>query len=541
MSSRSHAGTILTLAALTFAGATTGAASLFAAQPEPDFFTREPQALPEMTGTPADPGTRDRSMAALQAALAARQVDQGFRSEVVLSLSGAERKRIDEPTSKDGKYLVGVNKAIGVTVDFSPAAGLGDRTRSLAAGAARGDGQGGFVWTAGVRAPGATAMRVRVTGLDLPEGAELFVYNLAGQAFGPYTGRGPLGTGDLFSNTVFGERLVLQLRQSAGAAAVPAFRIQEAGVLGKRFLAPRYNPSGAFDGNDVQAIAKASNLCSYNADCIVNAACSTSSSVVNGAKEAVASILFASGASQYICTGGLIADSDTATIIPYFLTANHCISSSGEASSLETYFDYTTTCSSPNCTQPYNNTGNTVGSTIKATSSNTDFTLLQLSAVPDSPNGNETYLGWSSTAIANTNNVQLYRISHPSGAPQAYSEQRVDTSKGTCRTLPRGNFIYSTDNLGGTEGGSSGSPVVNGSGQIVGQLYGACGFNVNDSCDSASNATVDGAFAVTYSSVSAFLNPGSGGGCSAAGASCSSNSQCCSNKCTGKAGAKTCR
>ena len=83
--------------------------------------------------------------------------------------------------------------------------------------------------------------------------------------------------------------------------------------------------------------------------------------------------------------------------------------------------------------------------------------------------------------------------------------------------------------------------MVNGSGHIVGQLYGACGFNVNDSCDAASNATVDGAFAAYFSSVAGFLSPGGGGGCSQQGASCTSNSQCCSNHCKGKPGAKTCK
>lgn len=539
MSSRSPAVTVLTLVALAAAGGMAGAGSLAAAPAEPDFFTQGPEALPETIGIPADPADRGRAMAALQTALAARQVDQGLRQEVVVTLSGAERKRIDEPSSRDGKYLVGANKSIGVTVDFSPAAVLGSRTRPLAAGAARGDGQGGFVWTAGVRAPGATALRVRVTGLDLPEGAELYVYNLAGQAFGPYTGRGPLGTGDLFTNTVFGERLLLQLRQPAGAGRVPALRIEEAGVLGKRFVAPRYNPFGAVDANDPETLTKV--FCTYNASCVVNAAC-TSSSAVTDAKQAVASILFTSGGSQFICTGGLIADTDTASVIPYFLTANHCVSSSGEASSLETFFDYTTTCSNPDCTRPYGIvSGDTVGSTIKATGSSSDYTLLQLASTPTTEDGITAYLGWLSTAVANTNGLQLYRISHPSGAPQAYSEQKVDTNKTTCRTLPRGDFIYSKDNLGGTEGGSSGSPVVEGTGKIVGQLYGVCGFNIDDSCDAESNATVDGAFAATYPNVKAFLDPGTGGGCSASGASCTANSECCSNKCTGKPGAKKCK
>ena len=513
-----------------------GAAPGFAALP--DFFTAGPQALPETVGTPRDPGAVAAEMRMLQERLAGRQVEQALRQEIVVRLSGAERKKVDEPSEVNGKYLVGVAKSIGVTVDFSPVRGQG--AANLAVGTARGTAKGGFVWTAAVQSPGATALRVQLTGVDLPAGAELYVYNLAGQAFGPYTGRGPLGDGVLYTNTVYGERLLIQLYQPDGAERLPSpLRIEGIGVMGKRFVAPRYGPDGAFDVNNLEALAKASNLCANNANCVVNAACQ-SSAAVNAAKEAVASILFQSGASFFICTGGLIADTDTTSVIPYFLTAHHCISSSGEASSMETYFDYVTTCSNPNCTQPYNNPGETIGSTIKKTGASSDYTLLQLSSTPVTPDGIATYLGWLTTAVANTNNYALFRISHPKGSPQAYTEGVVDTSKPTCRTLPRGDFIYSRDTLGATEGGSSGSPLVNSAGQIVGQLYGACGTNLNDVCDAANNATVDGAFASTYPNLAPFLNPG-GGGCSPAGASCTSNSQCCSNNCKGKPGAGTCK
>lgn len=500
-------------------------------------FTWDPEAQPELVGTPVDPAAREAEMTALQETLATRQVDQALRREIVVAVPAADRKRIDEPGPADGRYLVGINRPIGVDVTFAGA--IGKAGRPLQVGAARGTGDGGFVWTAALSSPGATALRVHLTGLDLPPGAELFIYNFAGQAFGPYTGRGPIGDGDLFTNTVFGDRAVLQLVLPAGAGRVPPLRIEEVGVLGKRFLLPRYNPHGAFDAGNLDALAGAKAFCSYNATCVVNAACQ-SNAAVNTAKQAVATMLFASGGSQYICTGGLVADMVTTSVIPYFLTAHHCISRSSEASSLETFFDYTTTCSSPNCTQPYNNPGDTVGSTIKATGTSSDYSLLQLSSTPTTSDGVASYLGWSITNISATT-TQLYRVSHPSGAPQAYSEQRVDPTKPTCRTLPRGSFLYSKDNLGATEGGSSGSPVVNGSGQIVGQLYGACGTNLNDVCDANNNATVDGAFAATYPNVAQFLNPGSGGSCSAAGVSCTSDSQCCSNQCKGKPGDKTCR
>ena len=123
---------------------------------------------------------------------------------------------------------------------------------------------------------------------------------------------------------------------------------------------------------------------------------------------------------------------------------------------------------------------------------------------------------------------------------EALRRENVNTSAGTCNTLPRGDFIYSDATLADTEGGSSGSPVVNSSGQVVGQLFGACGATPSTTCDD-DDRTVDGAFAVTYSSVSQWLDPGGGPVCGDPGDSCSANSDCCSNKCRGRRGNKTCR
>jgi hypothetical protein len=148
-----------------------------------------------------------------------------------------------------------------------------------------------------------------------------------------------------------------------------------------------------------------------------------------------------------------------------------------------------------------------LGSTLLAANASSDFCLLQLSG--SIPSG-LSLLGWSTSAVANSNGLDLFRISHPKGAPQAYSRQDVSTTAGTCGTIPRGNFIYSRDSFGATEGGSSGSPVLNSGGNIVGQLFGACGTNTANVCASSSNATVDGAFAATFSSISQFINnPGS--------------------------------
>jgi V8-like Glu-specific endopeptidase len=467
------------------------------------------------------------------ARLVARQVAAAGQNALQVQIPADVAKSINGPAPAMGRLLVGAALPVDVAID------LGGRSNKNATlgnfGAIRGNQDGGFVWTGIVEASGASAVRLHFTGFDLPEGAEMYVYGKDGQAAGPYTGRGPVGNGELYTHSIFGDQISVQLFQNGAPARLPSgLMLESVGYIGPRFLkavipTPETAPS---------SIEKA--FCSYNESCVNGAACSSSNAVAD-ARQAIASILYQSGGGYYICTGGLIADT-VASATPYFLTANHCVSSNNVASSVETFFDYVTNCSGSNCTQPYNNTGDTVGATVLSASSNTDHSLLLLTGAPITADGTVAFMGWNSTPVANSNGTNLYRISHPSGAPQAYSEHDVDTGAGTCRTLPRGNFIYSNDTYGATEGGSSGSPVVDGNGRVVGQLYGACGTDVNNVCNSAANSTVDGALAAYFSSVSQWLNPGTGGpSCSSIGASCSSNSDCCSNKCRGKGGNKTCR
>src|SRR4028119_846556 len=255
------------------------------------------------------------------------------------------------PTAPPAPVRRGGPRAVARAVRCWGARGRGKRTAAVGLGVARGTGDNGFVWTTAVRVPGASALRLHLTGVDLPAGTALFVYNLAGQAFGPYTGRGPLGTGDLHTNTVFGDQLLLQLHSSAKAERAPKLTVAGVGVMGARFAVPRYGVKGVFDLGSTRSITENA-LCSNNASCVVNAACQ-SSTVVNNAKDAIATMLFQSGGCSHICPGGLIADTVSTSVVPLFLTANHCISRAAEASSLETYFDYATPCSSPNGPHPH--------------------------------------------------------------------------------------------------------------------------------------------------------------------------------------------
>lgn len=379
---------------------------------------------------------------------------------------------------------------------------------------------GSMVWTAAFSSPGASGVRLHLDEINLPAEAQLYVYGRHGHAFGPYAAGESLST-----NAVAGDEIVLQLHMPLGGKSLAAgFQVASLTHLGDRYSFGTSSMDKAF--------------CSWNDSCITNAECENIPNAVQVLQDAAAYLLFDVNGSTYLCTGGLLADtSNSAT--PYLLSANHCFSTQSTADTLEAYFQWTVACGE-DCGNQYFPPGTvprTLGATLLATDSKTDFTLVQLSEA--APSGSA-FLGWTTTDVANSEGTQLYRVSHPKGSPQAYSEQQVNTTAGTCRTLPRGDFIYSDATLADTEGGSSGSPVVNGNGQVVGQLYGACGSSPSTTCDN-DDRTVDGAFAVTYSSVAQWLDPGSGPTCADVGASCSSDSDCCSNKCKGRSGAKTCK
>jgi len=488
----------------------------------------------QATGETPDPGftyPQDGSdQAELLASLVADEVPGA--PAIVVEVTPEELYPPQEPG--DGRLRVGTTGVVGADVSFEglPASELSSTPRLLDHGAIRRGLGKGFVWTGIVSSPDATAVRLHFTDFSLPKGAELYLYSDRDEVVGPYTGEGYQGDGEFWSHTLRGSVITLQLRYSgsdAGAALDDAhFQVSDLGHFDDNHFLGVHGSGGYRE------------LCSYNEPCVEDASC-YSNAAVNAAKHAVAHMEWVSGAWLYYCSGGLIADSDTNTQVPYFLTAHHCISKAKDAKSLEAYFQYWTASCGGACYDPVGAVPRTLGADLLATGRTGDFTLMRLRE--DAPEGS-VFLGWNATPVGNGDH--LYRVSHPNGAPQAYSEHVVDYDYVECGGLAAGEFIYSQDVDGATEGGSSGSPVFNASGQIVGQLYGACGYTL-EVCDAEQNRTVDGALATYYCDVAPWLNPddpdcgGGGGGCAAKGESCTDDADCCSNKCKGRSGAMTCK
>jgi len=445
-------------------------------------FAQAAEVMPYAPDAPANVDARVADMAALHSWLSSFEGAESAPFDVQIPVSQLAALDADPPNS--GPLLIGVTGEVGFAFDSSAKApSQGTTTFS----------DGNMVWSGTFRSVGATGVRLHLQNVELPDGAELYVFGRHGHAYGPYDGKHK----DLWTNTVAGEEIVLQLHLplTSRADVGRLFRVTELSHLGDRYQFGYHGGTKAF--------------CSWNASCITNAECASIPSAIQPLQNAVAYLLYQLPGGTYLCTGGLLNDTSSSGT-PYLLTANHCFSTSSAASSLEAYFQWTVGCGS-SCGSQFSPPGSVPvvnGSTLLATSATSDFTFVELNSA--APSGS-VFLGWTTTPVASSSGTQLYRVSHPSGSPQAYSEQQVNTSAGTCGGYPRGNFIYSDATLGDTEGGSSGSPVVNGSNQVVGQLFGACGASPSVNCD-GDDRTVDGAFAVTYNSISSWLTGGGGGG-----------------------------
>ncbi|MGZ5650697.1 MAG: trypsin-like serine peptidase [Usitatibacter sp.] len=199
---------------------------------------------------------------------------------------------------------------------------------------------------------------------------------------------------------------------------------------------------------------------------------------------AVARIIFTKNGSSFVCSGTLLADKDPSTFIPYFLTANHCITSQLVASTMQSYWFYRASA----CDSGVRGNFQTLfgGATLLYGTTSTDTAFMRLNGTP--PAG-VAYAGWLASS-APVPSAPVTGIHHPDGDLQKITFGNVasfwtcvPSSSGdfTCNNAPSASATFFTvawrDGI--TEPGSSGSGVFLDNGHyLIGQLYGgtnACG------------------------------------------------------------------
>lgn len=194
------------------------------------------------------------------------------------------------------------------------------------------------------------------------------------------------------------------------------------------------------------------------------------------AKNSVCLMTFNDTKYSYYCTGALVNNvREDGT--PYFLTANHCISTDTEAGTLVTYFGYeNSTCSSSDASKKKT----LAGATLKAANSYSDFSLLLLKEYP-STDYNPFYSGWSAAGDLPASGAGIH---HPQGTPKCiavdnsqvksypYSTSWTDDAGKVTSTTVANSHWWVIFAEGDTEAGSSGSPFFDQNKRIVGQLHG---------------------------------------------------------------------
>ena len=161
---------------------------------------------------------------------------------------------------------------------------LGDETRPV-------------VWTESVISPGATFVRVHFRDLTLAPGDYLTVENPDGSQVWTYKARGPHGNGDVWAFAVSGDEAVVKIH--GGKDDGFGYVIDSVGH-GTGRIDPTPEVVCGTDGRE-------------------DAACHTAVGAFDTAQKPVARLLFTSGGFQYVCTGWLVAGSNSSTM----LTNNH--------------------------------------------------------------------------------------------------------------------------------------------------------------------------------------------------------------------------
>jgi V8-like Glu-specific endopeptidase len=286
----------------------------------------------------------------------------------------------------------------------------------------------------------AYAIRVMVDLSELKDGEELYVIDRSlPRAFGPFINKDQEKSEEgKWLATVAGEEYILLLKSPL--KTMPAMKV----LFAAHFFV------------DLEPQPK------KRVSCQIDARCALDDAITSENTTAVTRYDFVSGGGVFLCTGTLLNDGNFSE---YILTANHCISTSTEASSVEAFWDYL----APSCggnAPSLASRPRSYGRSFVETNSSLDATLFQTTEVPLGANG-RLYMGWSD--VQASAGIDVHALHHPGGT-------RMSVSFGYISYLNKLTNKYTSQirvnwDEGATEGGSSGSALFKDSNyHVIGSL-----------------------------------------------------------------------
>jgi uncharacterized repeat protein (TIGR02543 family) len=329
------------------------------------------------------------------------------------------------------------------------------------------------IWRLKITVPDAPDLGLVFSEFHLPENAKLFIYeDHTSKHIGAFTSTNNHPSGYLSTQGLASSSLILE------------------------YFQPLYTPEPTFIIEELIYLVNSpyqQTLSMLTSDpCHVNINCPEGQEW-QLQKRGVARILIREGASWYLCTGSLINNTlNDGT--PYLLTSDHC----GENSTADDLlvWQFMFNYEYPGCVNQIANpsTLHTLsGSTLVAKgplSGGTDFKLLRLIS---SPPGfwNVYYNGWSRRTGFPSSGVGIH---HPAGDVKKISTYNTHLNNATYtggmfNAFWRVIWAATESGHGITQGGSSGSPLFENNGLIIGTLTGG-----SASCSSPTSADIYGKF-----------------------------------------------
>jgi uncharacterized protein (TIGR03437 family) len=339
------------------------------------------------------------------------------------------------------------------------------------------------ILTTALRSPG--AHRVRLHFRDFHAGlGEVWILGKGAQtAVGPYTGSGIFGDGEFWAAGVDGDTATIAYVAPPGTT--PATLPFHVDALSHQWI------TSSLSGSDSPA------------SCNLDVACypdyrSAATAVVE--YELIAD----DGSGEYTCSGTMI-NTRSSSLTPYLLTAHHCIGSDTEARSIQAFFLYqTAACDGA---APSLSTVPTVlgGHYVAGGNINEgDFSLVLLSGVP----GGVTLMGWNTTADPA---APVEGIHHPRASYTriSFGNRAADADVAVgAESAPAARYYNVDWTAGLTEAGSSGSPLLNTDGEIIGILTGAAAAGPGQDICTARPASLYGRFSSAYATIASYLEDG---------------------------------
>jgi PKD repeat protein len=302
-----------------------------------------------------------------------------------------------------------------------------------------------------LQSPATYSLGIQFGKFKLPHGASVFIYNEShSEVIGAYTGLNNNSTNQLQIEEFPGNNAIIEYFEPSN----PEF----SGELSIGYVLQAYRDIQTFLTTDIGI------NCSYGSNW-------------QDQKRAVCRITFVDNFAGYFCSGSLINNTENDEK-PYFLTANHCVSSNIVANTMVFYFNFEAkNCGDTTSIKPWQTLS---GASLVATNSTSDFTLTLLSHDPPMAY-NAFFAGWDRSGSIPKNGTCIHQ---PGGRSKCIA---IDYSNLTNYSQPltwqddQGHVISTSKsnthwqvqfNVGNIEGGSSGSPLFNESKRIVGQCHG---------------------------------------------------------------------